>query len=294
MAEEFDGLKNGSYFYITNRDLQKALTYNTDAPNPMLTFDTFKESRPDQIWMIEEVQQNRYELVHTYSTLVLSANKKGSRMVYGAQRNNQLFFVQKSNPKENPLEYWIKENKTSDKFLFYDVDLRCDVVNPNASKARWELIRINKNNELLRSCMIQFAYSGLFLDVPGSSTRAGQTICQYPLNARCNQRWRVVKLAEGKYIIVSVRSQKCLMVYREKERAGTEIVQMDLQKDNKAQLWSLHHQEGTLYIIKSLLNEGLFLGIKQNSMDENAVVVTTEQEEYAFWRIVGEIEEGGK
>lgn len=202
--------------------------------------------------------------------------------------------MQKSNPKDNPLEYWIKESKTSDNYLFFDVAIRCDVVNPKASKARWELIRINKNNELLKSCMIQFAYSGLFLDVPGSSTRAGQSICQYPSNARCNQRWRVVSLGENRYMIVSVRSQKCLMVYKEKERAGTEIVQMDIQKDNNAQLWSLHHQGGTLYIIKSLLKEGLFLGVKRNSMDENAVVVTTDQEEYAFWRIIGNIEEGGK
>lgn len=101
--------------------------------------------------------------------------------------------------------------------------------------------------------MIQFAYSGLFLDVPGSSTRSGEKIIQYHLNARCNQRWRVVKLGTNKYIIISVRSQKCLMVHKEKQKAGTEIVQMDLQKDSPAQLWSLHHQGGSLYIIKSHL-----------------------------------------
>jgi hypothetical protein len=87
--------------------------------------------------------------------------------------------------------------------------------------------------------MIQFAYSGLFLDVPGSSTKSGEKIIQYHLNARCNQRWRVVKLGENKYIVISVRSQKCLMVHKEKLKAGTEIVQMDLQKDSPAQLWSL-------------------------------------------------------
>jgi hypothetical protein len=58
--------------------------------------------------MIEEVQQNKYEIVHAYSTLVLSANKRGAKLVQGNQRGNELFFVQKSNPKENPLEYWIK------------------------------------------------------------------------------------------------------------------------------------------------------------------------------------------
>lgn len=145
--------------------------------------------------MIEEVQQNRYEIVHAYSTLVLTANRRGARVAYGNQNKNQLFFVQKSNPKENPLEYWIKESKTSDRLFFYDATFKCDVVNPRASKARWELIRINQNNELLKSCLIQFAYSGLFLDIPGSSIKAGQQICQYPLNARCNQRWKVVRFS---------------------------------------------------------------------------------------------------
>jgi hypothetical protein len=68
---------------------------------------------------------------------VLTVNRKGAKVAYGNQNKNQLFFVQKSNPKENPLEYWIKESKTSDKLFFYDIAFRCDVVNPRASKARW-------------------------------------------------------------------------------------------------------------------------------------------------------------
>lgn len=91
-------------------------------------------------------------------------------------------------------------------------------------------------------------------------------------------------------MIVSVRSQKCLTVQNEKDKVGTLVVQMNPLKDNPAQLWELQHQGGTLYIIKSHLKEGLFLGIKGNSMDENASVVVTDQEEYAFWRVIGELE----
>lgn len=120
-VEDYEGLKNGSYFYITNRETKLALTYNTDDPHPKLSFDELNESRSDQIWMIEEVQQNRYEIVHAFSTMVLTANRKGAKLAYGSQSKDQLFFVQKSNPKENPLEYWIKENKTSDKLLYIDL-----------------------------------------------------------------------------------------------------------------------------------------------------------------------------
>lgn len=143
--------------------------------------------------MIEEVQQNRYEIVHAYSTMVLTANKKSAKLAPGSQNSEQLFFVQKSNPKENPLEYWIKQNKTSDKLLYIDLSMKCDIVNPRASKARWELKRISPSNNLLKSCLIQFAYSGLYMDVPGSSIKAGVAICQYSMNARCNQRWKLMK-----------------------------------------------------------------------------------------------------
>lgn len=65
------------------------------------------------------------------------ANSKGSKLVFGTQSSNQLFFLQKSDPKKNPLEYWIKESKLSDKYLLYDVSLKCQVVDPKASKCRW-------------------------------------------------------------------------------------------------------------------------------------------------------------
>lgn len=81
------------------------------------------------------------------------------------------------------------------------------------------------------------------------------------------------------------------MIQKERDRAGAEIVQENLYNDSKAQLWKLRHQGGSLYIIESHLKEGLFLGVRNNSMDEDAIVVTTTQEEYAFWRIIGDVEQ---
>lgn len=74
-------------------------------------------------------------------------------------------------------------------------------------------------------------------------------ICQYPMNARCNQRWKLIKFGEDKWMFLSVRSEKCLMVSKEKEKAGTVVVQENILDNNKAQLWKLHHQGGSLYII---------------------------------------------
>lgn len=52
--------------------------------------------------MVEEVMANRYEIVHAYSTLVLNAGKEDAWMSEGKWNSDQLFFVQKSDPKNNP------------------------------------------------------------------------------------------------------------------------------------------------------------------------------------------------
>ena len=75
--------------------------------------------------MIEEVETNKYEIVHAYSTLVLTANKTGAWMAVGSMSANQLFFVQKSDPKNNPFQYWIKENKLSDRYFQYETKFKC-------------------------------------------------------------------------------------------------------------------------------------------------------------------------
>ena len=144
------------------------------------------------------------------------------------QEKNQLFFVQKSDPKNNPIEYWIRENKESSKYvLSHGGSISCEEVNPKASRCRWELTRISHRNLLYRSCLLQFAYSGLYVDVPGSSTKQGTTIIQYPLNARANQRWEFKKTLEHEdsYRIMSVKSKLCLTIRGNSDREKTEIVQ---------------------------------------------------------------------
>lgn len=55
-------------------------------------------------------------------------------------------------------------------------------------------------------------------------------------------------------------------------------------------MWSLIHQDLSLYIIASKVKPNRFLGIDSNSMDEMSCLVLTNQEEYAFWRIIGTLE----
>lgn len=81
-------------------------------------------------------------------------------------------------------------------------------------------------NEIFNSALIQFAYSGLYLDIPGSSLKSGCNIIQFRLNSRCNQRWKLTKIRQTTdYMITSVRSKMCLTVKGGKSKAGTVVVQ---------------------------------------------------------------------
>ena len=84
------------------------------------------------------MKQNCYEIVHAYSTNVLTVDDKGAWVAAGKQSSNQLFFVQKSDPKNNPIEYWLRENKQSDRYILSEGGkIKWGVANPRASKCRW-------------------------------------------------------------------------------------------------------------------------------------------------------------
>ena len=123
--------------------------------------------------------------------------------------------------------------------------------------------------------------------MPAATIRSGIPVIQFTLNSRSNQRWKFDKPRDSPYyMIISLRSKMCLTVKGDKTKPGATIVQ-EPPKNSNSQLWDLHHQGLTLYIIKSRLKEGLFLGIRRNSMNEGAELVLTNLEEYAFWRISG-------
>ena len=115
--------------------------------------------------------------------------------------------------------------------------------------------------------MIQFAYSGLYLDLPQSSLKSGANVIQYRLNSRCNQRWKLIKCRDNNaYSIISVRSKMCLSVKNDREKGGTPVVQ-DNPCNSDGQKWILTHQGLSLYIIESKIKKGLYLGMYNNSMD---------------------------
>lgn len=111
-------LKNGNYYHLINKSTGNALTYLQQ--DDKLILDTPDDNDLKQIFMIEEVQQFKFEVVHALSTLVLTRQSDSSiKLSFGKQSSNQLFFVHKSDPKNHPDEYWIKENKKSSKCIVF-------------------------------------------------------------------------------------------------------------------------------------------------------------------------------
>ena len=125
------------------------------------------------------------------------------------------------------------------------------------------------------------------MDLAGASLKPGSDVIQYRLHSRCNQRWMLEKNRDGDaYMIISVRSKMCLTIKGDKSKGGAPIVQ-DSPSNALGQQWILSHQGLSLYIIESKLKKGLFLGVRYNSMEQDACLVLTTKEEYAFWRVIG-------
>ena len=66
----------------------------------------------------------------------------------------------------------------------------------------------------------------------------------------------------------------CLTVKGDKAKGGTTVVQ-DNPSNALGQQWLLTHQGLSLYIVESKLKKGLYLGVYNNSMDEEASLVLT-------------------
>lgn len=100
-------MKNGNYYQLIDKSTGNALTY-LEKDNK-LSLDAPDQNDLKQIFMVEEVQQFKFEVVHALSTLVLTRLSDDSLILsFGKQSSKQLFFVQKSDPKNHPDEYWIK------------------------------------------------------------------------------------------------------------------------------------------------------------------------------------------
>ncbi|MEJ7763944.1 MAG: RICIN domain-containing protein [Acidimicrobiales bacterium] len=77
----------------------------------------------------------------------------------------------------------------------------------------------------VRPDRVQSMNSGKQLDVAGASTADGARTLQWPLNGGANQRWRVVGVPGGAFMIVSVHSGKVLDVEGGSLADGARIIQ---------------------------------------------------------------------
>jgi hypothetical protein len=56
-------------------------------------------------------------------------------------------------------------------------------------------------------------------------------------------------------------------------------------------LWKLEEQGKNTYLIRSLLDKDLLISVKDNSVKESALIVTSKQDTNCFWIIHGNIPE---
>lgn len=142
-------------------------------------------------------------------------------------------------------------------------------MNKDRSNCIWEIVLVHHNSYINQSCYIECAFSNMVLDVPQASEKSGTKICQYPCNNRFNQRWKLVKQVDTKFgecfEIVNLRNGLSLDVKGESKKPGTPIIQYkSTKKDN--QLWAIEYQGKNIYMIRSMMDKGLYLGVRDNSL----------------------------
>lgn len=82
----------------------------------------------------------------------------------------------------------------------------------------------------------------------------------------------------------------CLDIKAESKKPGTPIIQWK-PNGNINQLWKIEYQGKNIYMIRSAMDPRLYMCVNSNSLKECADVVTTNDDNDCFWRIVGFIPE---
>ena len=108
-------LRSTNYYMIVNKSTKQALYVNHESKHldkEQVVSENANQQVLGQVWMLVEVAPERYpnmyEIVHTVSTLVLTGEKDHMSIKFGKWKGNQLYFLQRHNPKIYPNQFWIK------------------------------------------------------------------------------------------------------------------------------------------------------------------------------------------
>jgi hypothetical protein len=132
--------------------------------------------------------------------------------------------------------------------------------------------------------LIVHAKSGKVLEVPWGIQKDEEKVVIYPKNRRINQRWYFKKKDEGKYEIRSVVSSKYLDIYSEARASNSRVIQFK-QTNLLNQLWMLENVGNSLFIIRSVHEPSLVMGLHKNSSEDGNTVAVVDYE--CLWRIDG-------
>lgn len=245
----------------------------------------------NQVWMIEYIEkQNSYEIVHALSTLVLENFTKDIKLAFGDWKKGQLFHIERCTTTNDPNVFLISERKGSRSYFYADSDgvLQFGERDPNAKEIQWSLSIAEKTRAITQSVLFENAFTNMMIDVPGASSKQGEVLVQYPVNKRFNQRFKLhYSIESNTYQIENVKSGLVMDIKDASKKEGASIIQWG-PNDGANQRWYIENQGKDLYLIRSVLNPDLLIGIKGNSPKECAELATTKSEEFALWRILGE------
>jgi hypothetical protein len=150
-----------------------------------------------QLWIINETPEGFYEIINAVSDYCLDEKEGEFKLGRPKLAVTQRIVLEKSELQEYYEYFWIRLG-TEDKVATLGATLKCK--NPDANSThqlfRFELVA-DRNTVINNTIMIENPGCGKVLDVPHASMEKGVKIIQWKKNGRFNQKWQLVKYANG-------------------------------------------------------------------------------------------------
>lgn len=105
---------------------------------------------------------------------------------------------------------------------------------------------------------------------------------------------RVISEEEAKmysfYMIMNAKTKQFLDIRGQMAKDGTPIIQWN-ENGGRNQIWRLEEQGKRIYIIRSVLDRSLVLGVKECSLKEGTeiVAITSNYESENMWMVYGSV-----
>lgn len=165
--------------------------------------------------------------------------------------------------------YWIKTSKKSKRSLSFDNNiLRYGAFDPEDESQMFRLDHVPTNDILKKAAVIENNKSEKVIDLHKVSMKEGAKLVQAHKSKHFNQRWELIRVAPLVYCFRNMMSGMAITVDKDYEpnKPDHAKIEASFYKANPSQHWRLEKKEHGLFVIWSMLEPLLMLGVEDDGV----------------------------